>query len=124
MYDSLRDSYRVGDSIKLSGFALAYAGNPIVRAALTYKVYRESRFPYPWLLRYYPSDGETQMSQGESTTNENGKFTIQFVAQPEPSISRSAKPVYTYRIECTVTDLNGESRVASTTIAASYQFFE
>ncbi len=124
MYDTVKGSYRVGDSIKLSGSVLAYAGNSIDRAKLTYRVYRESRFPYPWMFRYYPSRSETEITIGETITDENGKFNIRFIAEPDKSVSKSTKPIYTYRIESTVTDLNGESRSAANTVAASYQSFE
>jgi len=124
MYDSVRDSYRVGDSIKLSGSVMAYAGNSIDRAKLIYRVYRESRFPYPWMFRFYPSASETEITSGESVTDGNGKFNIQFVAEPDKSVSKSVKPIYTYRVESTITDLNGESRSATTTLPASYQSFE
>jgi len=124
MYDTVKGSYRVGDSIKLSGSVLAYAGSSMEKSKLIYRVYRESRFPYPWMFRYYPSRSETEITFGESITDENGKFNIQFIAEPDKSVSKSTKPIYTYRIESTVTDLNGESRSATTDIAASYQSFE
>ncbi len=123
-YDSIKDSYKVGDSVKLSGSVLAYAGNSIDRATLEYRVYRESRFPYPWMFRFYPSASETEITSGESVTDVNGKFNIQFIARPDRAVSKLTKPIYSYRIESTITDLNGETRSATTTIAASYQTFE
>jgi len=124
IYDSVKDSYKVGDSIKLTGYAQAYAGNSIDKAKLIYRVYRESRFPYPWMFRFYPSGSETEITFGESMTDENGKFNIRFIAKPDKSVSKSTQPIYTYRVESTVTDLNGESRSATTTLAAGYQTFE
>jgi 5-hydroxyisourate hydrolase-like protein (transthyretin family) len=124
MYDSVKDSCKVGDSIKLSGSVMAYAGNSVDRAKLIYRVYRESRFPYPWMFRFYPTASETEITSGESITDEKGKFNIQFIAEPDKSVSKSTKPIYTYRIESIVTDLNGESRSATTTLAASYQSFQ
>ena len=124
IYDSIKDSYSVGDSVKLTGSVLAYAGNSIDRATLTYRVYRESRFPYPWMFRFYPSESETEITFGESVTDANGKFNIQFIARPDRAVSKLTKPIYSYRIESTVTDMNGETRSATTTVAASYQSFE
>ena len=123
-YDSIKNSYRVGDSIEMPGAAIAYASTPIDGAKLSYRVYRESRFPYPWLFRSYPSNSEGEITHGELITNTKGKFNIRFKAQPDKSISKSTKPIYTYRVESTITDLNGESRSATTTITASYQSFE
>jgi hypothetical protein len=123
-YDTLQDSYKVGDSIRLSGSVLAYAGNTIAGGKLVYRVFRESRFPYPWMFRYYPSNTEVALTHGESLTDVRGKFNIGFIAQPDKSVSKSTKPIYTYRIESTLTDLNGESRSASTSVSVSYQSFE
>ena len=123
-YDTLKNSYRVGDTIKLQGSASAYAGNSIDQSILNWHVIRESRFPYPWLFRKYPSNSETEIAHGESKTDSNGKFIISFTASPDKKVNSSTKPVYTYRIETTVTDLNGESRSATTSIYASYQSFE
>ena len=123
-YDSVRGSFKVGDTIQLKGTALAYAGNAIDAANLSWRVYRESQFPYPWLFRYIPSITEQEIAHGESTTDADGKFHIRFKASPDKSINKSARPVYTYRIESTVTDATGESRSATTDVSASYQSFE
>jgi len=123
-YDSVRGSYQIGDTVKIQGSVLAYAGNSIDGARLTWRVYREARFPYPWLFRFSPSNSEKEIAHGESTADKDGKFGIQFIAMPDRSVSQISKPVYSYRIESDVTDANGESRSAVTTIAASYQSFE
>ena len=123
-YDTLKESYKIGDTIKLHGFAKAYAGYPIDGAVLTYRVYRETRFPYPWLFRYYPSNSEVEIVHGESVTNAQGNFSIRFPALGDNSVNRTTKPVYTYRIETTVSDANGESRSETTSVSASYQSFE
>jgi len=123
-YDSLKGSYKIGDSIILIGSALAYSGNHIDGAHLTYRVVRESRFPYPWLFRVYPTYPETEIAHGESSTDQDGKFMIRFFAIADKTISQTTKPVYTYRVETTVTDGNGESRSATISVSASYQSFE
>ena len=123
-YDSVRGSFQVGDTIQMKGTARAYAGNAIDAAAVSWRVYRESRFPYPWMFRYFPSRAEQEIAHGESSTDTDGIFHIWFIAAADKSISKSDKPVYTYRIESTVTDANGESRTAATDVSASYQSFE
>ncbi len=122
-YDTVKESYQIGDTIKLSGSAFTYAGNPVDNSKLTWRVYRETRFPYPWLFRNYPSGSEMEISHGESVITADGKFNIHFVALPDKSVNKATAPVYSYRIEGTVTDGNGESRSATTSIAASYRRF-
>jgi hypothetical protein len=123
-YDTLKDSYRVGDPVTVHGTALAYAGSRIDDAKLSWRVYRESRFPYPWLFRYVSAASKQEIAHGESVTDENGKFKILFTAIPDKSVNRSSKPVYSYQVETTVTSANGESRSETTSVSASYQSYE
>jgi uncharacterized protein YfaS (alpha-2-macroglobulin family) len=123
-YDSIKGSYRIGDTIRVQGSATAYAGNKINGASLKWRVYREARFPYPWLFRFYPSHTEQEIAHGESETDPDGKFNIRFVALPDKLIKPSTRPVFSYRVDVDVTDVNGESRSANTSVAASYQSFE
>jgi len=123
-YDSLKGVFKVGDSIHLTGSASAYAGYTIGGAKISYRVVRETRFPYPWLFRPYPSNAETEITHGVSKTDQNGKFRIYFSALPDRSVQINSKPVYTYHVETTVTDGNGESRSASTIVSVSHQSIE
>jgi len=123
-YDSLGGSYSIGDTIKLNGSALAYAGNKISDAKLTWRVTREPYFPYPWLFRRYPSRSSMEIASGTAQTDGNGKFTIHFPALADPSVSKMSRPIYTYRVETDVTDLNGETRSATTAVSVSYNSFE
>jgi Bacterial Alpha-2-macroglobulin MG10 domain/Alpha-2-macroglobulin family/MG2 domain len=123
-YDSVKGSYRVGDTIRIKGSAMVYTGNAIDAAPVKWRVHREARFPYPWLLRYSPHRAEQEIAHGESQTDANGKFEIRFVALPDKTTNASARPVFSYRVDADVTDVKGESRSASSLFAASYQSFE
>ena len=48
-YEKVQGTYRVGDTISITGFAKAYAGNNIDGAAVKYRVTRVARFLYPWM---------------------------------------------------------------------------
>jgi hypothetical protein len=123
-YDPVTGSYRLGDSVHLRGSAKGYAGNVISGSPVRYRVLRESRFPYPWLFRRMPANAEQEIAYGTALTDDHGQFKIDFSALPDPSIARTSKPVFTYRVETDVTDLNGETRSASTAVSASYQSFQ
>jgi uncharacterized protein YfaS (alpha-2-macroglobulin family) len=88
-YDSVKGSWKVGDSILVQGAALAYAGNAIDGAKMSWRVLRESYFPYPWLFKFYPSVSEEEIAHGETTTGANGKFSIRFKAWPDNTISKA-----------------------------------
>ena len=123
-FDTVKTSYRVMDTIRVKGFARAYAGNSIDGAYLTYRVSREARFPDFWYYRKLPNISGSEIAHGESRTNSNSEFSIRFPALPDPSVSANEKPIYNYRIEVTVTDANGESRSESMVISAGYQSYE
>jgi Bacterial Alpha-2-macroglobulin MG10 domain/Alpha-2-macroglobulin family/MG2 domain len=123
-FDSVGKPYAMGDTIKIKGSATAYAGNSVGGAKLTWNVTRESRILYPWLFNYFPSNSSMEIASGETQTDADGKFIVVFPALADPSINRGAGAVYSYLIETTVTDINGETRSATTTISASYNSFE
>jgi uncharacterized protein YfaS (alpha-2-macroglobulin family) len=123
-FDPVTGSCQIGDTIKLTVSAVAYAGNPIDGATITWRVYRETRYPYTWLFNKIPFRVREAIAYGASNTDSHGKFMIHFVASPDKNIGKTTKPVFTYRIETTITDAGGESRTATTTVSASHQSFE
>jgi hypothetical protein len=61
------------------------------------------------LIRKYPSPLKRRNCLWGINTDSLGKFTIHFIAQPEKNTRKAAKPVFTYRVEATVTDDAGEA---------------
>jgi hypothetical protein len=122
-FDQLKGSYRVKDSIRVTGFAKAYAGNNISNGDVKYRVIRQARFPYPWLYGRWglPRSNEQEIAHGEVNTNADGKFTVVFLAAPDNTIDKKLDPVFDYNITADVTDINGETRSKSQNIAAGYK---
>lgn len=109
------ETYKLGETIKVEGNAVAYAGNSVDNASVKYVVKRKVYLPY-WRAYYYRiapvSSSETIISEGVVTTDANGKFTFNFKADKDPTNHHSAYN-YTYTIEADVTDMNGETRSGS-----------
>ncbi|HEY2347378.1 MAG TPA: MG2 domain-containing protein, partial [Puia sp.] len=122
--DAVKNAYSIGDTIRVNGSAIANAGNSVGDAKLSWNVVRESRIPYPWIFRNYPSRSSRQIAHGEAKTDAEGKFTIIFPALPDPSLKKEAGAVYTYQIETTISDINGETRSATIAVSASNHSFE
>lgn len=122
-YDTLKGSYKVNDSIAITGLAKAYAGNNIDGAQVKYRVQRVARFIYPWLYWKwgYPRTRDMEIAHGVATTNADGKFTITFKAIPDLSIRKELEPVFDYRVSADVTDINGETRSGTTVVSVSYK---
>ncbi|WPV69129.1 alpha-2-macroglobulin family protein [Chitinophaga sp. LS1] len=124
-FDTLRGTYRLNDTITVKGNALAYAGNNIDGAKVTYRVMRQARFPYWWMSRKAPAYSPArQIATGTTETAADGSFKVSFPALPDLSIAASQKPVFTYSIEADITDVNGETRTGNQSVSVGYQAME
>lgn len=122
-YEAIKGTYKVNDSIKVTGFAKAYAGNNIDGATVKYRVVREPRFIYPWLFRrwWQPPSSPMEITHGEIKTDRDGKFQISFKAIPDLTIDKKFEPVFDYRIYADVTDINGETRSGEKSVSVNYK---
>jgi uncharacterized protein YfaS (alpha-2-macroglobulin family) len=122
-FEKVKGTYRVNEKIKITGFAKAYAGNNIDGANVKYRVTRVARFLYSWMFwgRGFPQSQPLEITNGEIKTNAEGKFTIEFEAVPDLSIDKNNEPVFDYKIEADVTDINGETRSSSAIVPVGYK---
>ena len=121
-----KGTYRINDSIKVTGTAKAYAGNNIDGASVSYRVVRRVQYPVWWGWSYYKRGGwgsneEMEISNGTTTTDSKGEFIITFKAIPDASVDKKDQPTFYYEVRADVTDLNGETRSGSTSVAVAYQ---
>lgn len=118
----IEGTYKLGEDVKVTGFAKAYSGSNIDRAKVTYRVTRQTYYPYRgwWWRGFFPSSPEMEITNGTTTTDENGDFTITFNAVADKSISQQYKPVFNYLVNAHVTDINGETHSASKSISIGY----
>ncbi|MEP6675398.1 MAG: alpha-2-macroglobulin family protein [Ferruginibacter sp.] len=129
-----KGTYRINDSISITGTAKAYAGNNIDGAKVKYRVVRKVQYPIWWgywgytrkmqnSYRPIPNSGSTgqEITSGEITTDAKGEFHISFKAIPDETVNKKDQPTFYYEVSADVTDINGETRTASTSVAVSYQ---
>lgn len=117
-FDPVKGSYRLNENVQVTGKAKAYAGSNVDGASVKYRVVRRASFPY-WGWGWWrptPSSPELEIISGETTTDEQGKFKVDFTAVPDLSIDKSTKPQFNYTVYADVTDINGETRSSSTTV--------
>lgn len=122
-FEKAKGSFRVGDTVSITGSAKAYAGNNVDGAKVSYTVERTTRFIYPWLFWRigYPRSNSMEITHGETTTDAEGKFIIRFPAIPDRSVDASTDPVFDYKVSADVTDINGETRSADITVPIGYK---
>ncbi|WP_282054627.1 alpha-2-macroglobulin family protein [Maribacter luteus] len=120
-FNPITSSVKVNDSVVVSGKAMAYAGSPITDAKVTYRVKRIVNFPrwYYWYRPYFNSSPQ-EITHGETTTDASGNYEVKFMAIPDKSADRESMPVFNYEISADVTDINGETHSATTTVRVGY----
>ncbi len=106
--------FKLNDTVTVKGSAKAFFGGNITDATVTYSIKRTVR-PLYWWWRSMPSnENGKQIDQGALTTDDQGNFTIKFLAETDsPEIENK---VFNYEISAKVTDINGETREATQTI--------
>lgn len=116
LFDPIKESYLVNQKIKVTGKAKAYSGSTISDAKVTYTISRET---YDSSRNHYNSNKET-ITTDETTTDTSGNFTINFTAAPQESAIKENLPVFSYTVEATVVDSNGETRSNETIVKVGY----
>lgn len=121
-FDTLSSAYKLNDTITVTGYAKAYAGNTVDNAVVKFNVQRNTRFPYPWM--FWRMGGERnsaqQIKNGTVKTDATGKFEISFIAAADKSVDKSTAPVFDFSVEASVIDNSGETRDGNTSIAIGY----
>lgn len=122
-FNPVKGSFKLNDDVTLTGFAKAYAGNVIDGAKVNYRVVRRTNYPY-WWWWYRPYDAgnsETEITNGETVTNDTGAYVINFKALPDETVSKKSYATYNYEVYADVTDINGETHSTQTNVIVGYQ---
>ncbi|TCK68546.1 alpha-2-macroglobulin family protein [Winogradskyella wandonensis] len=120
-FSPVTETYKVNDSVTVKGNAIAFAGSTITDAKVVYRVKRNVQFPnwYYWRGPSYNSS-EQEITFGETITNAKGEFEITFKALPDEKAPKDNLPVFSYEVTADVTDINGETRSATTIVRVGY----
>ncbi|GGF07546.1 carboxypeptidase-like regulatory domain-containing protein [Flavobacterium limi] len=118
-FEPKKQTFQVNQSVKIKGNATAFAGSPVSNVSVKYQI---SLKPYVNENgHYYFKNGKSEtISNGETQTDATGKFEINFIAKPSENLTKEKLPVFEYHIKASVTDINGETRDASTSIKVGY----
>lgn len=103
VFDTIRNTYQVGDSIRIKGMARTFAGVPVPKAVVNYKV--SCLENYFWRI----GGRETNRVTGKTLTDEQGRFDIPVYMMPVDA-KKQQEWFYTYKVEADVTSLAGETQ--------------
>lgn len=119
-FNKIQKTYRIDDKVNLIGSANAFAGSSISNAKVKYKIDRKP-FIFEHGNYYYKNVKIETIAESETQTDANGRFQIDFIAKAHPDFSKKNLPIFEYQVTATVTDINGETRTATSSIKIGYQ---
>jgi hypothetical protein len=108
-FDKIDETYKFGEDITLKGKAKSFSGISLQQANVEYRITRKPMWWRIW------GGTEEHFAAGSVTTGEDGGFEISFVPE-KPDGQRSFKTIYSFVVEASVTDINGETQTASYTV--------
>ena len=116
VFEPKKETFQFNQSVKVKGTAKAFSGSNITDAKVTYTVTRFVNY----YRNYYGNEESEVMVTDETKTDASGKFSIDFIAKPTENVNKEQLPVFNYRIKTSITDINGETHSAETTIKVGY----
>jgi uncharacterized protein YfaS (alpha-2-macroglobulin family) len=120
-FEPVKEAFVLYEKVAVKGKAVALNGSFISSAKVNYRVKRNAQYPhwYYWYNKNSYSSSQEIIS-GDTVTDINGSFTINFNALPDPKSDKSGRPVFHYEITADITDVNGETRTATTIVKVGY----
>ncbi|REE80469.1 alpha-2-macroglobulin family protein [Lutibacter oceani] len=121
-FKPITETYKINESVTVNGSALAFAGSNITDAKVTYRVHRKVQYPR-WFYWYKPNfivSEAQEIIHGETITDAQGNFTITFKALADKNVEKDNLPVFNYEVTADVTDINGETRSATSIVKVGY----
>ncbi|WP_276382104.1 MG2 domain-containing protein [Flavobacterium sp. H4147] len=115
-FEPKKESFQLNQSVKVNGTAKAFAGSSISDAPVTYTVIRSINY----YRNYYAQEQNEVVETGKIKTDASGKFAINFTAIPAKNSVKEQLPIFSYLVKVSVTDINGETHDAETTIKVGY----
>ncbi len=119
IFDKIKEDIRLNETVAIKGTARAFSNAPIADAVVKYIVTRKSK-----LKEHYGYDSYKDIVKGQTTTDSNGNFEVEFDTKPDEKYEPEDRPVFIYEIETEVIDINGETHTAKYNVYAGYHALE
>lgn len=114
-------TYKINDTLSVSGRAVSYTGQNLDHVAVTYRVIRRTFYPMPMAAYGFPWGNTREISHGTTTTDASGNFQITFTALPDALADRRNQPVFYFEVQADVTDRQGETRSERLSVPVAWQ---
>ena len=120
VFDSPEKEYCIGDSASITGKIAALSGFGLDNVKYSYVVTRQTAFPFRmfYFSPYHIND--EIIATGENITLNDGSFSLDFMLSASEYVIVANIPQYTYLVEVTATNKQGETQSGRFSIAATY----
>ena len=121
--DKPQESFALGDTVTVTGHAMAYNGAPVDGAKVSYRVVRNVRYAGWWYWRCWWAPvnlTQQEIAQGTSETKTDGTFEVNFDAIADPAADREGQPTFAFTVYADITDSSGETRSAQTRVNVGF----
>lgn len=115
-FDKVKTAYAIGDTVTLTGQALGYNGVPVAEGKVSYEIIKTY---HGWLTGWKESRFDTDITTGETVTDEEGRFSINVYLDEDADREKFCWWRYQYTVAGTVTSTAGESQNAQTNLELS-----
>ena len=115
-FDEITQKYVEGDTVKVHGKAMTFAGVALQKAQVRYTIKRRPRF-FGWSTMW--SAQTSVVAKDTIQTNENGEFTIPVRLLLPLKKNEKESRYYSFDIEAQVTSLAGETQEGSFSVPLS-----
>lgn len=112
-FEPVKGEYKYGQTIELKGKAIMFSGIALSNTNVNYEIRKQNiRWRYfPW---YPQNDNNENSIIGEAKTNDKGEFVIKLDLKKDEKLE--GIQIDNYRINASVTDINGETQTANTNL--------
>ena len=106
------NTYNFGDKVTVKGESKTFSGVNLQDAKVQYRVVQR-----PHRFFFFMRSNPVQIAEGFVQTKDDGSFEISFDAEKSFSDRNHKNVYYTYEIEASVTDTNGETQTSKTSVS-------
>ena len=114
-FDKASEDASLGKPVSVTGRALSYSGLPVQNAKVAWKVERTTLYP-KWWSWFGDDDDNDFFEEGETVTDGNGVFKVDFTPVASPTADLAGEPSFLYKVTADVTDETGEEHTAEKTL--------
>ena len=121
-YDTIRETFKLGDQVTVQGLAETFSGTPVSGAKVNFRVVQTPMIiPYYRYFYPFPESQEITIAQGTVATDEKGNFKLTFATEADEGKYTRFYAGQHFTVYADVVDVTGEVQTGVTHVAIGRQ---